>query len=172
MTETTAPALHDFRPGDFDVASPEDEIRVDELCVRLLQSVRTALTVEYRLDPATAGSYCLGADLFLREFVIADCHDNLLHLPIERIRQFAGHWYIVRTLEPDSSELAAILAGVRTVYQVLAEHGLTAAELAAAVATACSETTWHRQRLDDYWAISGDGYDAWRAACPLPGRRS
>ncbi|MCK7482142.1 MAG: hypothetical protein M0C28_37060 [Candidatus Moduliflexus flocculans] len=65
---------------------------------------------------------------FLREFVIAECDDNLFRLPAERVRQFAGHWYIVRTLgtkRPKSWQQSWPASTAR--YRVLADHGLVTA---------------------------------------------
>jgi len=162
--------LQHVSPDQFEIRDFADEIRVDGLCVQLLLAIRDHLVTHQDVAPLEAGALAQGADHFLREFVIAECHDNLFHLPVERVRQFAGHWYIVRTLEPNAAELAAILAGIDNCYRVLAAHGLVAPELSAAIGAACAELPYYRQRIDDFWAIEGDGFTTWRAACPLPGR--
>ena len=170
MSESTPLAFSQVNADDFSVATLADEIRVDALCRRLLLAVRDQL-LACGLAPAEAGRLCHGADLFLRDFVIAACGDNLFRLPPERVRQFAGHWYIVNTLEPHSDELAAILAGVAACYAAFAGHGLVSPALHAAVATACADLPAYHRRLEDYWAITADDYDPSRAACPLPPRR-
>lgn len=162
--------LQHVKAEQFEVRTLDDEIRVDQLCVQLLQAVRDHLITRQGVEPLIAGGLCQGADHFLREFVIAECHGNPLRLPAERVRQFAGHWYIVRTLEPDPGELAAILAGVDRCYRVFAEHGLVSPVLSAAIDTMCGDLDYYRQRIDDFWAIEGDGFTPWRAACPLPAR--
>jgi hypothetical protein len=162
--------LRKVDPADFDIHTFDDEIRVDELCNRLLLAVRDQLLTESGCNPLLAGELCQGADYFLREFIVAECADNLLHLPPERVRQFAGHWYIIRTLEPNIRELAGILAGIAACYRVLATFGLVAPERAAAIETACADLPAYRQRIDDFWAIEGDGFIAWRDTCPLPKR--
>ena len=170
MSESTPLAFSQLNADDFSVSTLADEIRVDALCRRLLLAVRDQL-LACGLAPAEAGRLCHGADLFLCEFVIAACGDNLFRLPPERVRQFAGHWYIVNTLEPHSDELAAILAGVAACYAAFAGHGLVSPALHAAVAMACADLPAYHRRLEDYWAITADDYDHWRAACPLPPRR-
>ena len=170
MSASTPLAFSQINPDDFTVHTLADEVRVDALCHRLLLAVRDQL-LACSLAPAEVGRLCLGADLFLRDFVIAACGDNLFRLPPERVRQFAGHWYVVNTLEPHGDHLAAILAGVAASYAVLAGHGLVSPALNEAVATACADLPAYRRRIDDYWAIADDGYDHWRAACPLPVRR-
>jgi len=164
--------LNDINLQDFNIHSFDDEIRVDELCARLLLAVRDRLLTEGAGDPLTVGELCQGADYFLREFVIAECTDNLLELPPERVRQFAGHWYIVRTLEPNTQELARILAGVAACYRILAALNLVDSARAEAIAEACTDLPAYNKRIDEFWAIEGDGFDRWRAACPLPVRRS
>jgi len=155
-------------PDDFEIRDFDDEIRIDGQCVRLLLAVRDHLVAHQGLAPLEAGALCQGADYFLREFIIAECHDNLFRLPAERVRQFAGHWYIVRTLEPNVGELAAILAGIDGCYRILADHGLIAPESRTAIGRACADLPYYQQRIDDFWAIEGDGFTPWRAACPLP----
>lgn len=154
-------------PDDFDVRTLDDEIRVDQLCAQLLRDICARLTDQGH-SPLEAGELCRGADYFLRDFVIAECHDNLFRLPPERVRQFAGHWYIVRNLEPAAGELAVILAGIAACYRTLAERGLVVPALAEAICAACADVTFYRQRIDDFWAIEDNGFDAWRNACPLP----
>lgn len=158
-------------PEDFAARTLDDEIRVDELCSRLLLAIRDRLTASGH-PPLDAGELCRGADYFLRDFIIAECRDNPLRLPPERVRQFAGHWYIVRTLEPNIAELAALLAGIAACYRVLGDLRLIAPEAAAAIAAACAETGYYQQRIEEFWAIEGDGFDRWRSACPLPALQS
>ena len=107
----------------------------------------------------------------MREFVIAECGDNLLRLPAGRIRQFAGHWYIVRNLEPNIEELGTILNGIAACYRILDGHGLIVPDMSAAIASECGDLGWYRQRIESFWAIEDDGYTAWRAACPLAARQ-
>ena len=168
VTATTPLDLQQVNPDDFEVRTLDDEIRVDELCGRLLLAVRDRLVTDDGLDPLAAGTLCHGADHFLREFVIAACGDNLFHLTAERVRQFAGHWYIIHALEPAIGELAGILAGVSACCQVLARHGLLGAAEAEAIGAACADLPCYQQRIDAFWAIEGDGYPRWQAVCPLP----
>lgn len=170
----TTPAPLDLKqasPEDFEVRTFDDEIRVDELCSRLLLAVRDRLLAEDGIAPVEAGALCQGADYFLREFVIAECNDNLLRLPAERVRQFAGHWYIVRSLEPNMKELAMILAGIAACYAVLAGQGLVDPERAQAIGARCSDLAYYQRRIEDFWTIESDGFEQWRLACPLPSPR-
>jgi len=170
MTAPIPLDLKQVKPDDFEVRTLDDEIRVDEYCCRLLLAIRDQLLAAGSFDPVEIGALCQGADYFLREFVVAECNDNLFRLPAERIRQFAGHWYIVRNLEPNARELTTILAGISVCYQVLAGHGLVDPELAAAIGVMCADLPYYHQRIEDFWSIESDGFDHWRSGCPLPKR--
>jgi len=161
------PLLRGLQKKDFSIVTLDDEILADQRCIDLLRHFNQHLTCLAGLSPEQAGELCRGADYFLREFVIADRHDNLFNLSAERIRQFAGHWYIIRTPEPNMTELQGILHGTCHFYKFLAEQDLVDAHTAREIALQCAETDYYRTRIEDFWAIEGDGFDAWRQACPL-----
>lgn len=162
-----APLLAGFTRSDFTIRSLEDEIRVDQGCQALLHHFKQYLTSSLDLTALEAGELCHGADFFLRDFLVADRHDNLFDIDPNRIRQFGGHWYIVRSLEPNVKELTSILAGTKSFYRFLAEHDMVGDLLVESIVTLCQDTDYFKKRIDDYWTIQGDGYDEWREACPL-----
>ena len=169
MTPTAEihPLLQGLTKSDYNVESLDDEIRVDNLCVDLLRHLYQELVQHKGLQPEQAGERCHGADYFLREFVIPERHKNLFAVEAIDLRQFAGHWYIIRTPEPNLTELGKILTGTAELYNYLASQKMVSDETAAAI-TAQSETLdYFQKRIDDFWAIEGEGYDTWRDACPL-----
>lgn len=165
---TCHPLLQGIDKAAYDIADLADEIRVDALCVDLLRHFYRDLTLSGGMSPRQAGELCHGADYFLREFMVADRCANLFATDAGHVRQFAGHWYIVRTAEPNPAELQSILQGTAAFFSFLARQGLLTAAAAARIAAQCDELDYYRQRIDDFWAIEGDGFDAWRLACPLP----
>jgi len=169
MTDRSGPLplLQGLRVSDYNIHTLDDEIRVDRLCVDLLRHLYQDLTVRGKVSTQQAGILCQGADYFLREFVIGDQHENLFAVQAQRVRQFAGHWYIIRTPEPNLGELRPVLAGTAEFYLFLARQGLVTTDFAAAIASECGEFDYYQQRIDDFWAIENDGYEAWRQACPL-----
>ncbi len=169
MTDRSGPLplLQGLRVSDYNIHTLDDEIRVDRLCVDLLRHLYQDLTVRGKVSTQQAGILCQGADYFLREFVIGDQHENLFAVQAQRVRQFAGHWYIIRTPEPNLDELRPVLAGTAEFYLFLARQGLVTTDFAAAIASDCDEFDYYQQRIDDFWAIENDGYEAWRQACPL-----
>lgn len=154
--------------SQFDIASLEDEIRADQLCVELLKQFCTYLSEQEDEDPLTAGALARGADHFLREFIIGDRRENLFRLSPERVRQFAGNWYIVKTLEPNMAELGDILDGVAAFYDWLAKLGLYDSGQAEKITWHCRQLDFYQQRIDQFWDIKDDGYSSWNRACPLP----
>jgi len=164
---TDLPLSEAFPDSAFSITTLEDEIRADRLCHQLLLRFASDLVAAGEFDPAAAGALAHGADYFLREFIIGERRENLLQLPPQRLRQFAGNWYIVRNLEPNLKELLAILEGVTVFYHYLAEQGLVPAPLAAALSTEAGAVEFFRERIEAFWAIDNDGYSRWDRACPV-----
>jgi hypothetical protein len=156
-----------FARESFEIHNLQDEIRADQLCQRLLQLFRSDLEEKDRLSPAQAGALAHGADYFLREFVIPDRRENIFALRPGRVCQFAGNWYIVRNLEPNMAELKNILQGIASFYAWCFKVGKVSAELAETVRKECQLLDFYRQRIEDFWAIEGDGYSAWERECTL-----
>jgi hypothetical protein len=161
------PLLQGVHKNDYNIVDLDDEIRVDQLCVGLVRHFNLHLTQQGGLSPEQAGELCLGADYFLREFIIADRRQNIFAIEAERVRQFAGHWYITRTTEPNLTELQSILKGTAGFYSYLADQGLINSEIAGEIDVQCREFDYYQKRIDDFWSIEGEGFDAWRQACPL-----
>ena len=161
------PLLRGLRKTDFDIKGIDDEIRVDKLCMDLLRHLYQELTRQGQYAPEQAGERCHGADYFLREFIVGDQHQNLFTVEALRVRQFAGHWYIIRTPEPNMTELKNILSGTAEFYHFLARQELISLETAGEIADQCHDFGYYQKRIDDFWAIEGDGYNAWRQGCPL-----
>ena len=161
------PLLQGLNQTDYNIDSLDAEVRVDKLCVDLVRHLYQDLTQKNQTTPEQAGTFCHGADYFLREFIIADRHENLFATEANHVRQFAGHWYIIRTPEPNLTELGSILSGTAEFYRFLARQELITEALADKIATQCQQIDYYQQRIGDFWAIEGDGYNAWRQACPL-----
>jgi hypothetical protein len=161
------PLLQGIDINDYNIESIDDEIRVDQLSVDLLRRLYQHLTRHEGIPPEQAGKSCHGVDYFLREFIIGERQENLFEISPIRIRQFAGHWYIVRTPEPNLEELSSILAGTAEFYQYLASQGLIPDAVAGEIASHCKDLDYYQQRIDAFWAIQSDAFNSWRLACPL-----
>lgn len=162
-----SPLLQGLNKTDYNVETLDDEIRVDKLCFDLLRHLYQELTQQSKTAPEQAGELCHGADYFLREFIVADRRINLFEAKPIHVRQFAGHWYIIRTTEPNLTELKGILSGTAEFYRFLARQELITETMANEITFQCRELDYYQQRIDDFWAIEGDGYNDWRQACPV-----
>jgi hypothetical protein len=119
------------------------------------------------MPPEQAGERCHSADYFLREFIIPERHKNLFEVDAIDLLKFAGHWYIIRTPEPNLVELEKILTGTAELYNYLASQKMVNQETADAIANQSKTLDYFQNRIDEFWTIEGDGYDTWRDACPL-----
>jgi len=156
-----------FTRSNYDISDLDSEIKADQLCAALLKDYHQHLLAELKLEPLDAGALAAGADYFLREFLIGARQENIFDCVSERVRQFGGHWYIIRNLEPNMAELTAMLSGTAGFYQYCFEKQLTDADTAEAITQTCSDLAYFHQRIEDFHAIIGDGFSAWEQACPL-----
>ncbi|NLC71539.1 MAG: hypothetical protein GX751_09300 [Desulfuromonadaceae bacterium] len=156
-----------FDLEDFSIASLQDEIAVDELCSRLLRIFYEDLTSRQAIAADEAGMKARGADYFLRDYVISDRRLNIFEVTAQEITAFAGNWYIMKNLEPNIKELAAILDGVESFYRFCLTAETIGEERFRELAEACARTAYYHQRIENFWAITGDGYFLWNAACPM-----
>lgn len=154
--------------ANYEITTLDDEIRAERHCTALLKLFHQSLLHDLELDPLEAGTLAAGADYTLREFVIGHCRINIFAATATTIRQFAGNWYIVRNLEPNTEELKDMLAGTAAFYRYCTDLGLVSVNQAAEIAAACSQTADYQQRIEDFHNIAGNGFTAWNQACPLP----
>jgi uncharacterized protein (DUF2164 family) len=155
---------HDFRLGTLD-----DELRVDGLCKELLMHFYAQLLADgVSADKATL--LATGADYFLRDFVVSIKERNLFDEQAELVRQFAGNWYIMNTLEPNIGELSGYLEGIRSFYRYLHGRELISSEYLDQIGRACDDVPYYASRIESFWEIKGDGYLAWERECTLKDR--
>lgn len=150
-----------FEPGTLD-----DELRVDQLCKELLLRFYQE-TCAQGVDEAEATDLASGADYFIRDFVVSIKQLNIFSERTGIVRQFAGNWYIVNTLEPNGAEVGRHLRGVQAFYRFLYGHGLISLQHLHAMERECADTAYYESRIDSFWDIKGDGYGAWERECTL-----
>lgn len=151
---------------DFDVSSPEDEVRVDLLCQDLLLQFYQQLLAE-GISPERATGFAGSADYFLRDYLVSIRQKNIFRQQPGMIRQFAGNWYIISTMEPDLSELSRHLEGVREFYRFLHRRSLIDGGFLENVEHECSDVDYYEGRIESFWNITGDGYGCWERECSL-----
>jgi hypothetical protein len=151
---------------DYVPATLEDELRVDNLLKDLLLRFYNE-SVEAGLPPELATSLASGADYFVRDFVVSIKNRSIFDERPGIVRQFAGNWYIVNTLEPVAAEIEQFLEGIKAFYRFLHGHQLISLKFLQAIEAECADLDYYSSRIDSFWDITGDGYFAWEKACTL-----
>lgn len=152
--------------ADFDITTPEDEVNADRLCQDLLLQFYNRLLQE-GVSPEQASAFAGSADYYLRDYLVSIRQKNLFQQEEGLIRQFAGNWYIVSTMEPNVKELANHLDGIMEFYRYLARRELIDIKFLENVEQECSDLSYYDGRIESFWNISGDGYACWEKECSL-----
>ncbi|RII27725.1 MAG: hypothetical protein CXR31_05715 [Geobacter sp.] len=151
---------------DFDQETLEDSLRVDSLCQDLLRRFYDAL-LDGGMSPEEATSMASGADYYIRDFVVDNRVLNIFDERPGLVRQFAGNWYIVNTIEPDIAQLGRYLAGILSFYRYLHNLKLISSSFLRRAEQECGDLPFYESRIESFWAIKGDGYVAWEKSCSL-----
>jgi len=152
--------------GEFEIKTLDDELRVDDLCRKLLLRFYEHLLHE-QVSPGEASALASSADYFIRDFVIDKMRRNILDENPEIVRQFAGNWYIINTLEPNLRELSGHLGGILAFYRFLYRAGSISASYLDTIEKGCNDLRFYEERITSFWEIKGDGYIAWEQECSL-----
>jgi hypothetical protein len=144
----------------------EDELRVDRLCKDLLHSFYQE-NLDSGMSPEEATMLASGADYYVRDFVVSIMQRSILVERVGIVRQFAGNWYIVSTMEPNIKELDAHLQGIKAFYRFLHGHRLVSTSFLQAMEKECGDIAYYEGRIDSFWDITGDGYILWERECSL-----
>ncbi len=151
---------------EFVPTTLEDEVRVDRLCHDLLHRFYNE-SMDAGLSPEEATALANGADYFVRDFVVSIKNRSIFEERPGIVRQFAGNWYIVNTIEPVAGEIEGYLAGIRAFYRFLYGHQLISLKFLQAIEAECAEVDYYQSRIDSFWNITGDGYLTWEKECSL-----
>ncbi len=151
---------------DFNLFTPDDFLRVDTLCRGLLLCFYEQLQKE-GLSPEEATVLASGADYFVRDFVVDFKAYNLFDEAPGIVRQFAGNWFIAKTLEPDVKDLTRHLEGIRAFYRFLHGQRLISSKYLRAIEKECDDLPYYENRIASFLEIEGDGYFAWEKECSL-----
>ena len=151
---------------EFTIVTGDDYLRVDNLSRKLLLGFYQDLLAD-GLSPEEATRLANGADYFVRDFLI-DCKGyNLFDERPGIVKQFAGNWYIVNTVEPDIGQLSGHLQGIRAFYGYLCRKGLISIEYLVVLEKECGILSYYEERIETFWRIEGDGFTAWERECTL-----
>ncbi len=167
MTELKNPEIA-FEHDDFDLATIEDEIRVDERCQSLLKRFYQHLQNSGK-TPQDASELAYCADYYLRDYLVDFARQNVVRPQPGIIRRFAATWYITHTLDPEMRLLERHLVAISEFYRFLHSRHLISADELALLVDEAAQTDYYRQRIESFNNITADGYTAWEAECPLKG---
>ena len=150
----------------FTPVTQEDYLRVDNLCRELLLSFYEQLQAG-GISPEEATALASGADYFILNFLVDFKGYNLFDERPGIVRQFAGNWYIVNTLEPDIPHLDLHLRGITAFYRFLRDLQLISAGYLQEIEKECGDLAYYESRIESFWAIEGDGFLSWERECTL-----
>ena len=151
---------------DFRLETLDDELRVDGLCKKILMRFYFQL-LEDGDSPERATFLANGADYFVRDFIVGFMQRNLFDERPGLVRQFAGNWYIVTTLEPNTTEISGHLDGIRAFYRFLSSRDFISPGYLDEIEKECADIDFYERRIASFWEIKGDGYAAWERECTL-----
>jgi hypothetical protein len=168
---TNAEAFEELQVNrdEFSLVKQEDFLRVDNLCKGLLLRFYEHLLAQ-GLPPEEATTLANGADYFVRDFLVDVKGYNLFDERPGIVKQFAGNWYIVNTLDPDICVLSRHLQGIRAFYGYLCEQKLISVGYLTILEKECGILSYYEGRIDSFWGIEGEGYSAWERECTLKDR--
>ena len=138
--------------AEFEIKTLDDELRVDDLCRKLLLRFYEHLLNE-QVSPGEASVLASSADYFIRDFVIDKMRRNILDENPEIVRQFAGNWYIVNSLEPNLQELSGHVGGILSFYRFLYRAGSVSASYLDAIEKGCNDLGFYEERINSFWDI-------------------
>lgn len=167
MTELKHPDL-EFEHDDFEFATMEDELRVDEHCQSLLYRFYQHLQAR-GLEAQDASDLAFCADYYLRDYLLDFARQNVVRPKPGIVRRFAASWFITRTLDPEMEVLEQHLRAIKELYRFLHDQHYISAEELALIEDEAAQSDYYRQRIENFLAITGDGYLSWEAECPLKG---
>jgi len=151
---------------EFAIVTGEDYLRVDNLCKGLLMSFYEHLLAG-GLAPEEATILANGADYFVRDFLVDYKGYNLFDERPGIVRQFAGNWYIVNTIDPDITHLSRHLQGIRAFYGFLCDKKLISVGYLLNLEKECGILSFYEARIESFWKIEGDGFASWERECTL-----
>ena len=163
MSEPLFPEI-EFEHDDFDFASLEEELLVDQRCQQVLKHFYLYLQ-QRGMTAERASELAFSADLYVRDYLLDFGRQNLVRPQPGTVRKFAASWFITHTLDPEIMLLERHLSAITELYGFLHRlHLISADELAFLVAEA-AQVDFYKKRIISFLKIYGDGFAEWDAEC-------
>jgi len=161
----TVPLEIDFEHDDFEFATLEEELLVDQRCQQVLKHFYLYLQ-QRGMSPESASEQAFSADLYVRDYLLDFARQNLVRPQPGVVRKFAGSWFITHTLDPEMALLERYLSAVAELYRFLRRQHLISAEELAFLVEEAGQVDFYQKRIDSFLNISGDSFVEWDAECP------
>lgn len=154
-----------FEHDDFDFDTMDEELLVDERCQQILKQFYLFLQ-QQGMSAEMASGLAFSADLYLRDYLIDFCRQNIVRPQPGLVTKFAASWFITHTLDPEISVLERHLRAIEELYRYMHRQHLISADELDFILREAGETEYFSRRIDTFLNISGDGFVAWDAECP------
>ena len=143
----------EFESDDFDFSDIEEEVRVDERCLALLNSFYQQLQSGGR-TPEEASELAYSADYYLRNYLLDFARQNVVRPKPGIVRRFAATWFITHTLAPEMKVLEHHLQAIREFYRFLQrQHFISAEELAYIEEEAAQTFRGQRRTVAEFYGL-------------------
>lgn len=165
MPESSHPEI-EFEHDDFDFATLEEELLVDQRCQQVLKHFY--LNLQQRgMTAERASELAFSADLYLRDYLLDAARQNIVRPQPGIIRKFAASWFITHTLDPEIQLLERHLTAIAEFYRFLHRQHLISADELAYLLDETAQLDFYQKRINTFLNISSDGFVAWDAECPV-----
>jgi hypothetical protein len=164
MPETVHPEI-EFELDDFEFATLEEELLVDQRCQQVLKLFYLHLQ-QRGMTPEAASEIAFSADLYVRDYLLDYARQNIVRPQPGIVRKFAASWFITHTLDPEMVALERHLSAIIDLYRFLHRRHLISADELELIQEEADEIDFYKKRINSFLNISGDDFVAWDAECP------
>lgn len=155
-----------FEHDDFEFDTIDEELLVDGRCQQILKQFYLFLQ-QQGMVAEQASELAFSADLYLRDYLIDFGRQNIVRPQPGIVTKFAGSWYITHTLDPEFAMLERHLTALSELYRFMHLRHLISADELSFLLKEAGELDYFRQRIDLFLNLSGGGFAAWDADCPV-----
>jgi hypothetical protein len=164
MSEPVNPVI-EFEHDDFEFATLEEELLVDQRCRQILKHFYLYLQ-QRGMAAELASELAFSADLYVRDYLLDFARQNLVRPQPEIVRKYAASWFITHTLDPEMGLLERHLSAIEELYRFLHHQHLISADELAFLVDEVGQTVFYQKRIDSFLNICGDGFVEWDKECP------
>jgi hypothetical protein len=164
MSEPVHPEI-EFEHDDFEFATLEEELQVDQRCQQVLKQFY--LNLQQRgIAAERASELAFSADLYVRDYLLDFARQNIVRPQSGIVRKFAASWFITHTLDPEMVLLERHLSAIAEFYGFLHRRHLISADELAFLLDEAGHVNFYQKRIDSFLNVTGESFVAWDAECP------